>query len=108
MSFVAWHTESQAPPETGSHGTGSTTYGILDPESLQIDHYAFPPGRSESSPVQVLVEHPSGNTTLSVRNQVPGLSRPGQLTRKWHLQEKLPREMLNTIGRQYCIDLDKL
>ena len=81
MSFVAWHTESQAPPETGSHGTGSTTYGILDPESLQIDHYAFPPGRSESSPVQVLVEHPPGNTTLSVRNQVPGLSRPGQLTR---------------------------
>ena len=74
------HAASQELPETESHGTGSTVHGILDPESLQINHYVFPPGRSESSPVQVLVEHPSGNTTLSVRNQVPGLSRPGQLT----------------------------
>jgi len=78
-NMTSWHAESQEPPETTSHGTG--THGLLDPGSSQIGHYV-PPQRSVlSSPDQVSLEYPPGNTTLSVRNQVPGMSSPGPLTR---------------------------
>ena len=73
----SWH-HSQQHPESPSHGTGSP--GPLEPGS-QISHFALQSSACPS-PLQVSQGiHPEGTTTLSLRDQVPGISSAISLTR---------------------------
>jgi len=74
----SWH-HSQQHSESPSHGTGSP--GPLEPGS-QISHFALLQSSACPSPVQVSQGiHPEGTATLSLRNQVPGISSAISLTR---------------------------
>ena len=74
----SWH-HSQQHSESPSHGTGSP--GPLEPGS-SISHFALQSSACPS-PFQVSQGiHPEGTTTLSLRDQVPGVSSSSALTRR--------------------------